>query len=87
MDHPLEESAVASVDAVERRQVRELELLYKLSRLLDQSLDLRDVVPPVLEALAEHMSLNHGTLTLLNRNTNDISIEIAHGVVWASWTC
>jgi Nif-specific regulatory protein len=64
----------------DRREVRELKLLYKLSRLLEQSLRLEEVVQPVLEALAEHMSLNHGTLTLLNRQTGDISIQVAHGV-------
>ncbi len=73
------ETSVAVVGG-DPRGARELQLLYKLSRLLDQSLDLRQVMPPVLEALAEHMSLNHGTLTLLNRTTGDISIEIAHGV-------
>jgi len=64
----------------DRREVRELKLLYRLSRLLEQSLRLEEVVQPVLEALAEHMSLNHGTLTLLNRQTGDISIQVAHGV-------
>jgi Nif-specific regulatory protein len=63
----------------ERREVRELKLLYKLSRLLEQSLDLAEVIAPVLEALAEHMSLHHGTLTLLNRQTGDIATFAAHG--------
>ena len=31
------------------RDVHELELLYRLSRLLERSPDLRDVVPPMLE--------------------------------------
>jgi Nif-specific regulatory protein len=69
-----------SPDLGDRREVRELKLLYTLSRLLEQSLRLEEVVQPVLEALAEHMSLNHGTLTLLNRQTGDISIQVAHGV-------
>lgn len=60
--------------------MRELQLLYKVSRLLDQSLDMRDIVNPVLEALAEHMDMQFGTLTLLNRKTGDILIEAAHGL-------
>jgi Nif-specific regulatory protein len=59
---------------------RELQLLYHVSRLLDTSLDLREIVSPVLEALAEHMDMNYGTLTLLNRKTGDILIEAAHGL-------
>ena len=62
------------------RRVRELTLLHDISRLLDQSLDMRDIVSPVLEALAEHMDMKHGTLTLLNRKTSDIMIEAAHGL-------
>ena len=64
----------------EERRLREMTLLYDISQLLDQSLDLRDVVTPVLEALADHMDLNHGTLTLLNRKTGDILTEAAHGL-------
>jgi Nif-specific regulatory protein len=59
---------------------RELQLLYQISCLLDTSLDLREIVSPVLEALAEHMDMNYGTLTLLNRKTGDILIEAAHGL-------
>ncbi len=64
----------------EPREVRDLRLLNEVSGILDRSLDMRSVVSPVLEALAEHLGLQHGTLTLLNRDTNDISIDVAHGV-------
>jgi len=59
---------------------RELRLLYEISRQLDLSLDLREVVNPVLEALARHMEMNYGTLTLLHRKTGEIMIEAAHGL-------
>lgn len=62
------------------RRVKELHMLYTVSRILDQSLDMREVVSPVLEALAESMDMNYGTLTLLNRTTGDILIEAAHGL-------
>ncbi len=74
-------SARSGMESVpDRREVRELKLLYRLSDLLERSLDLREMLPPVLDALAEHMGLEHGTLTLLNRQTGDIFIEVAHGV-------
>jgi Nif-specific regulatory protein len=41
---------------------------------------MRDVVSPVLEALAEFMDMRFGTITLLNRKTGDILIEAAHGL-------
>jgi Nif-specific regulatory protein len=63
-----------------RREVQELSLLFEISRALDRSMDLREVVAPVLEAMAEHMGMLRGTLTLLNRETGEIFIETAYGL-------
>ena len=65
---------------VNSREPRELELLYRLSQTLGESLELRDVTRPALETLAEHLNLKHGTITLLNRKTGEIRIEVAHGL-------
>ena len=62
------------------REVRELSLLCEISRQLDNSLDLRDVVGPVLKEMADRMGMMNGTLTLLNRQTGQISIETAFGL-------
>lgn len=62
------------------QRMRELQLLYHVSCILDQSLDLRDIVSPVLEALSGFMDMRYATLTLLNRKTGDILIEAAHGL-------
>jgi Nif-specific regulatory protein len=59
---------------------RELTLLSEISQVLDSSLDLRDIVAPVLKAMARHMGMSRGTLTLLNRETGEIIIEGAHGL-------
>ena len=63
-----------------KRRMQELSLLINISRILDQSLDMREVVAPVLEAMADNMDLQYGTITLLNRKTGDIAIEAAHGL-------
>ena len=63
-----------------RREIRELSLLFEISQTLDQSIDLREVVYPVLELIAEHTGMVRGTLTLLNRETNEIIIEAALGL-------
>jgi Nif-specific regulatory protein len=62
------------------RGIKELSLLHAVSRILDSSLDLREVVSPVLDELVRHMGMQYATLTLLNRQTNDILIEAAHGL-------
>jgi Nif-specific regulatory protein len=63
-----------------RPQVSELALLFEISRLLDSSLDLGEVVHPVLEAIDAHLGIRLGVLSLLNRATESISIEAAFGL-------
>lgn len=63
-----------------RREVKELLLLFEISRILEGSLDLRQSIPPVLEAIARHMGMLRGTITLLNRQTGEIFIEEAYGL-------
>ena len=63
-----------------RRKVKELSMLFEISRILDHSIDLRDVVNPVLKSLAEHMGMSRGTHTLINRDTEEIGIEAAYGL-------
>ena len=66
--------------AAPNRTERELELLHRVSDAVDKGDDLAEVLSPVLEALAEHLELRHGTITLFNRKTGDIMIEAAHGL-------
>ncbi len=63
-----------------RRDVNELALLFDISRLLDRSLDIREVAEELLEAMSQRMGVAHATLTLLNRQTGEIYIEAAHGL-------
>ena len=63
-----------------RSDPAELALLYEISRILDRSIDLRDVMNPVLRAMARHMGMLRGTITLLDRETGEISIEAAYGL-------
>ena len=63
-----------------KREVKELSLLFEISQTLDRSMDLRDVVGLVLQAIARHMGMLRGTLTLLNRKTGELSIETAYGL-------
>jgi Nif-specific regulatory protein len=62
------------------RELQELRVLFEISQLLELSLDLRDVVGSVLDSMAKHMGMMRGTLTLLNRESGEISIEAAHGL-------
>ena len=62
------------------RKLKELELLYDISCILDENLDMSNVVQPVMKKLGEYMGIQHATLTLYNRHTGEISIEVAIGL-------
>ena len=63
-----------------KRELEELSLLFEISQTLDKSLDLRDVVGPLLRTMASKMGMMRGTLTLLNRESGEIAIEEAYGL-------
>ena len=62
------------------RVVDELNLLLNISYTLESSLELREVIRPVLQKMDEVMDLRCGTITILNRNGNHISISEAVGL-------
>ena len=59
---------------------RELSLLFDISQTLDSSMDLRDTLGPVIEIIAKYKGILRGSLTLLNRESGEISIEAAYGL-------
>ncbi|MBW7866102.1 MAG: nif-specific transcriptional activator NifA [Candidatus Hydrogenedentes bacterium] len=63
-----------------RRELAELSLLYEISEILDRSVDLRDELGPVLKAISKHTGMLRGTITLLNRDMDEIVICAAHGL-------
>lgn len=62
------------------RHLHEIELLGEISRVLDHSIDLREVADPILEALSLHMGMEYATLTLLHEDTGEILIEASRGL-------
>ena len=62
------------------RHQQELKLLSTISTVVDQSIDMRAVVHPILEALDRCLGFRAATITILKKDTDEISIEAAHGV-------
>ncbi|MEE8441208.1 MAG: GAF domain-containing protein, partial [Spirochaetia bacterium] len=58
----------------------EISLLFELSQLLDQSMDLNLVIQPVLMAAADRLGFFRAAVTLLDRQTGEIFIEAAYGL-------
>ncbi len=63
-----------------KRELKELGVLFEISQILDRSMDLREVVGPVLQTLAGQMGTVRGTLTLVDRPSGEIFIDAAHGL-------
>ncbi|HUV07173.1 MAG TPA: sigma 54-interacting transcriptional regulator [Spirochaetia bacterium] len=64
---------------IERKLLR-LSLLFEISQTLERSLDLNEVIQPVLKLVAEQAGMLRGTITLLNRETREIFIDEAYGL-------
>ena len=63
-----------------RDRYEELSLLFELSQVLDQSMDLNLVIQPVLRTIADRLNFHRAAVTLLNRQTEEIIIEAAVGL-------
>ena len=64
----------------EEKRIKELELLYKISTSLNQSLDLKETLYSVLGILSSSLGMIRGTISILNPLRDEISIEVAHGL-------
>ena len=58
----------------------EIACLYEISKAIHVSLDLKKSLYKVLELLSEHLGMKRGSITLLNPETDEIHIEVAHGI-------
>ncbi|MFC1883583.1 sigma-54 interaction domain-containing protein [Thermodesulfobacteriota bacterium] len=58
----------------------EIECLYDISSAIHSSIDLRKSLSKVLDLLSDRLGMQRSFLTLLNPDTSEIYIEIAHGI-------
>ena len=58
----------------------EIESLYEITNAIHSTLDLRKALYKVLDILAEHLGMNRGSVALLNPDTSEIYVEVAHGI-------
>src|SRR5208337_2412204 len=68
-------------DIIRSGELLTLPMLFEISRQLGETLDLKTVLAPVLRLMAVHMDMLRGTLTIVNRETGDIFIDEAYGLL------
>ncbi len=62
------------------RQVKEITTLYSITTALASSMDMREALEKVVNILSEEMEFERGTITIINPSTQEIKIEVAHGL-------
>ena len=62
------------------RKVLELTVLHDVSQLLISHAEPTDVVRPILDILNSNMGMERGTLTLIDTESHELMIEVAHGL-------
>ena len=69
------EFSTETLDAGACRVISDLTLLFEISRTLEESLDLRKVLHPALKQMATSMGLRRGTVTIINRETDELVVD------------
>jgi Nif-specific regulatory protein len=62
------------------KSFKEVSLLYEISEALNQYLDIKQSLLKVLSVLSESLNLIRGIIFLINSESGEIRIEIAHGI-------
>src|SRR5512145_2359545 len=62
------------------RKVLELTVLYEISQLLISHSEPKEVLESVLDILNSRMGMARGTLTLIDIDSHELMIEVAHGL-------
>jgi Nif-specific regulatory protein len=71
---------MSTVIQTDTEKIEELSLLFEISQIIDQSLDIKQAIQPVLDTMASRLKMLRGTITILNRTSGEIFIEAAYGL-------
>jgi Nif-specific regulatory protein len=62
------------------KRIEDVTLLYEISKTLNEHLYLKKSLYKILDTLSISINMIRGTVKLLNPLTNEITIEVAHGI-------
>ena len=62
------------------KNIDDISLLYEISQALNRHADLKKALYTVLDILSGNMGMSRGMITILNPLSDEISIEVAHGI-------
>ncbi len=62
------------------KEIKKITLFYEISKALNEQLDMEKPLYNVMGILAEQIGMVRGNISILNRQRDEISMEIAHGI-------
>ena len=69
-----------------REEPDKVSCLYEITTAIHATFDMRKAIYEVLDILSSHMGMNRGSITLLDAETKEIRISVAHGISPAART-
>jgi Nif-specific regulatory protein len=66
--------------AQQTRELLELSTLLEISQAINSSTNIQNNLYAILDILAKNLGMTRGTITLLKPNTDELMIEVAHGI-------
>ena len=70
--------AVESADA--SRHVRELDALYRITRMLSLGIGQRSTLAEILDTLANDLGMRSGTILLVSPDRSELVVEVGHNL-------
>ncbi|PMP61497.1 MAG: nif-specific transcriptional activator NifA [Caldimicrobium thiodismutans] len=67
------------MDSIERKNA-ELLCLFEVSKVLSSSFNLKENLYRAMEILSDYLDMRRGTITLLDKDTGELKIEVAYGL-------
>ena len=62
------------------KQIDELSLLHDISLALERSIDLKQVMQPIIDIITDKMRLVRGAIAMVDKYSGEISIDVASGL-------
>lgn len=64
----------------EERHSKKLSLLMRISSIITPGIDLKELTPKILDYMAEHLGIQRGMVTILNRKSSQIIVSTSYGM-------
>jgi len=68
-----------------QHELRIVQLLFDISQALNGSLNLEEMMQPVLTLIFDHFGMVYSTITLVHPDTGEIDMDLAHGFSGEAW--